>query len=107
MSGRGRRSEPPLDRFSPPGHNGRAPEARVRGDIGSMSFEDALARLESIVKRLERGDAPLEDSIALYEEGVKLKQHCEGKLETASARIQKIQPGPDGQPAGLAPFDAA
>ncbi len=77
------------------------------GDIGSMSFEDALGRLESIVKRLENGEASLEESIALYEEGVKLKQHCEGKLETASARIQKIQLGPDGQPAGLTPFDAA
>ena len=77
------------------------------GDIGSMSFEDALGRLESIVKRLENGEASLEESIVLYEEGVKLKQHCEGKLETASARIQKIQLRPDGQPAGLTSFDAA
>jgi exodeoxyribonuclease VII small subunit len=77
------------------------------GDIGSMSFEDALGRLESIVKRLENGEASLEESIVLYEEGVKLKQHCEGKLETASARIQKLQLGPDGQPAGLTSFDAA
>lgn len=76
-------------------------------EIEGLSFEEALARLETIVKRLENGDASLEDSIALYTEGDRLKKHCEAKLASAQARIERIQLGPDGQPSGLAPFDAA
>ena len=48
-----------------------------------LSFEDALKRLETIVSRLESGQAPLEESIALYEEGAKLKAHCEARLKAA------------------------
>lgn len=76
-------------------------------DIAALSFEDALARLETIVRRLENGDASLEDSIGLYEEGNRLKAQCEQKLSAASARIEKIQLGSDGQPSGTVPFDAA
>jgi exodeoxyribonuclease VII small subunit len=76
-------------------------------DIAALSFEDALARLEAIVRRLESGDASLEDSIGLYEEGSRLKAQCEQKLSAASARIEKIQLGPDGQATGTVPFDAA
>ena len=76
-------------------------------DTEDLSFEEALARLETIVKRRENGDASLEDSIALYTEGDRLKKHCEAKLASAQARIEKIQLGADGQPSGLAPFDAA
>ena len=75
-------------------------------EIETLSFEDALARLESIVRRLEGGDASLESAIDLYEEGQKLRAHCEAKLSAAEARIEKLQLGPDGQPAGRAPFDA-
>ena len=48
--------------------------------IKDMSFEDALAELEGIVEKLERGDAQLEESITIYQRGAKLKAHCEGKL---------------------------
>ena len=75
-------------------------------DLAALSFEDALARLEKIVHSLEAGDTPLEASIQLYTEGQGLKAHCEAKLAGATARIEAIQLGSDGQP-GLRPFDAA
>ena len=75
-------------------------------DFGELSFEVALARLEKIVQRLEAGEATLEESIDLYTEGQRLKQHCEAKLAGATARIEAIQVGADGRAAGLAPFDA-
>jgi exodeoxyribonuclease VII small subunit len=74
--------------------------------IDGLTFEQALARLEAIVKKLEAGEASLEDSIGLYEEGTRLKRQCETKLAQAQARIEKIQVGGDGQPTGTAPFDA-
>ena len=58
--------------------------------ISDMSFEDALNELEGIVGQLERGDAPLEKSIAIYERGAKLKAHCEGKLKDAQMKVDKI-----------------
>ncbi|MEP4051393.1 MAG: exodeoxyribonuclease VII small subunit [Litorimonas sp.] len=58
--------------------------------IAEMSFEDALNELEGIVGRLERGDAPLEESITIYERGAKLKAHCEGKLKAAQMKVDKI-----------------
>ncbi|HEX5867257.1 MAG TPA: exodeoxyribonuclease VII small subunit, partial [Beijerinckiaceae bacterium] len=64
-----------------------------------------LAELEEIVKRLERGDVPLEDSIAIYERGEALKTHCQALLERADARIEKITVGPNGQAAGTTPLD--
>ena len=74
-------------------------------DISKMSFEDALAELETIVSKLERGDAALEDSIALYRRGAALKAHCEGKLRDAQLKVDKIVLGPDGAQ-GVEPFDA-
>jgi exodeoxyribonuclease VII small subunit len=74
-------------------------------DIPALPFEKALAELEDIVRRLERGDVPLEDSIAIYERGEALKAHCESLLKRADARIEKITLGSDGQPAGTAPLD--
>jgi len=74
--------------------------------IEALTFEQALARLEAIVKKLEAGEASLEDSIGLYEEGTRLKQQCETKLAQAQARIERIQVGADGRPGGVAPFDA-
>lgn len=70
-----------------------------------LSFEDALARLEAIVSRLESGQAPLEQSIALYEEGSALKAHCEKRLKDAQLRVEKIVVGPDGQAKGVEPAE--
>ena len=76
-------------------------------DIDALSFEQALAELERIVGQLESGQAPLEQSIELYERGALLKAHCEAKLAQAQARIEQITLAENGQPAGTAPFDAA
>jgi exodeoxyribonuclease VII small subunit len=71
-----------------------------------MTFEDALRSLEDVVRRLESGDVPLDDSITLYERGEALRKHCQARLDAAQARIEKIVAGPDGQAAGTQPFDA-
>ena len=73
-------------------------------DIASLSFEAALAELEQIVSRLESGQAPLEDSIQLYERGAALKAHCEQRLEAARLRVEKIVMGAAGQP-GVEPAE--
>ncbi len=65
-------------------------------DIAKLSFEQALAELEKIVGQLESGQAPLEESIALYERGAKLKAHCEARLEQARLKVEKIVVGRDG-----------
>lgn len=67
-------------------------------DIAAMSFEVALAELESIVKRLEAGNAKLDDAISSYERGALLKRHCEAKLREAQSRVDKIVMGSDGAP---------
>ncbi len=59
-------------------------------DIKNLSFEDALSELENIVSKLERGDAPLEESIDIYERGARLKKHCESKLKDAQLKVDKI-----------------
>lgn len=73
--------------------------------IKNMSFEDALAELEAIVRQLEAGDAPLEESITIYQRGAKLKAHCEGKLKSAQLKVEKIVLAPDGS-ASTEAFDA-
>jgi exodeoxyribonuclease VII small subunit len=73
--------------------------------IAELSFEAALKRLEEIVRKLESGEASLEEAIELYGEGDRLKQQCEARLAAAQAKIEKIQFGRDGQPSGTAPFD--
>lgn len=73
--------------------------------IQQLSFEAALKRLEEIVRRLESGEAPLDESIELYGEGERLKQQCEARLQAAQARIEKIQFDRDGNPSGTAPLD--
>ena len=75
-------------------------------EISDMSFEEALRALELVVRRLESGEVPLEESIALYERGEQLRMHCQARLDSAQARIEKIVQGADGKPAGTAPFDA-
>jgi exodeoxyribonuclease VII small subunit len=55
-----------------------------------LRFEDALKRLEEIVARLEKGELALEESLALYEEGIKLSRLCHAKLEEAESRIELL-----------------
>lgn len=66
--------------------------------VKGLSFEQALAELESVVRRIEDGRGSLEDSIAAYERGVALKRHCEAKLRDAEAKIEIITRGADGSP---------
>lgn len=66
------------------------------GDLAGLSFEQALAELETIVSKLESGQAPLEQSIDLYERGALLKAHCEKKLEAARLKVEKIVLGQSG-----------
>ena len=80
------------------------PMADQPEDLTGLSFEAALKRLEEIVRRLESGEASLDEAIALYGEGDRLKQQCEARLQAAQARIEQIQFGRDGAPSGTAPF---
>ena len=73
--------------------------------LAELSFEDALARLETIVSRLESGNAPLEESINLYEEGARLKAHCEARRKAEQLRVEKIIVGPDGAAKGVEPAE--
>ena len=73
-------------------------------EIAEMSFETALKELESIVGKLESGQAPLAESIAIYERGEALKAHCEALLKAAEMRIEKITLR-GGQPLGTEPLD--
>ncbi len=75
-------------------------------EIAKMPFEAALAELESIVDRLEKGAVALEESIKLYERGEALKVHCDALLKNAEMRIEKITLSADGKPKGVAPLDA-
>jgi exodeoxyribonuclease VII small subunit len=72
--------------------------------VGEMSFEDALKELESVVGRLESGEVPLDESIALYARGDMLRRHCDEKLRAAQARVEEITQGPDGA-VGAKPSD--
>ncbi|WP_407874150.1 exodeoxyribonuclease VII small subunit [Qipengyuania nanhaisediminis] len=73
--------------------------------IDQMTFEEALAALGEVVNRLERGDVPLDESIAIYERGELLRAACQKRLDSAQARIEKIVAGADGNPTGTAPLD--
>lgn len=75
-------------------------------DITALPFERALAELETIVDQLEKGQVPLEESIAIYERGESLKAHCEALLKNAESRIEKITLGANGKPKGVEPLDA-
>jgi exodeoxyribonuclease VII small subunit len=74
-------------------------------DVPQLSFEKALAELESIVQKLERGDVALEESVAIYERGEALKRRCEELLRQAEARVEKITTDASGAAAGVAPLD--
>ena len=71
---------------------------------GDMTFEESLAQLEKIISQLEKGDVPLDDSLSLFEEGIKLIRHCSQQLDTAEARIAKLVTS-DGGEAKIVPFD--
>lgn len=71
-------------------------EPGLPADIAAMSFEDALAELEGIVRRLESGQVKLDDAIQSYERGAQLKRHCESKLNEAQQRVDRIVIGSDG-----------
>ena len=73
-------------------------------DVAELTFEAALKRLEEIVRKLESGEASLDEAIELYGEGDRLKQQCEARLKAAQARIEKIQLGRDGAPVRHRPF---
>lgn len=73
--------------------------------IEQLSFEESLGELETIVRDLESGKAPLESSITAYERGIALKKHCETKLNAAKAKIEKITVSKDGS-IGTEPLDA-
>lgn len=73
--------------------------------IDTLSFEDALSELETIVRNLETGQTKLDDSIAAYERGVLLKKHCEKRLNDARLKIEKITMDGAGNVTGTEPFD--
>ena len=74
-------------------------------DVGQLSFERAIEELEAIVRRLEDGKVPLEESVAIYERGEALKRRCEDLLRQAEARVQKITLDASGNPTGTEPLD--
>lgn len=69
-----------------------------------FSFEQSMARLDEIVRHLEKGDMPLNDSLALFEEGTALIRSCEKQLDEAEQKVVKLRKGPDRQPEEL-PFE--
>jgi len=73
--------------------------------LAGLTFEKALAELETIVGHLERGDVPLEESIKIYARGEALKQHCEALLKQAEAKVEKIRTGAGGEAVGTEPLD--
>ena len=78
---------------------------QAEAEIGQLSFERAIEELESIVRRLEDGKVPLEESVAIYERGEALKRRCEELLKQAEARVEKITLDASGKPAGTEPLD--
>lgn len=74
-------------------------------DVKKLAFERAIEELETIIKRLEEGKVPLEESVAIYERGEALKQRCEELLKAAEARVEKITTDASGKPKGTEPLD--
>ena len=79
--------------------------AETNTDVKALSFEKALAELEQIVQKLERGDVALEESVTIYERGEALKRRCEELLCAAEARVEKITLDAGGKPVGTEPLD--
>jgi len=74
----------------------RSEEGATPADIETLTFEQALAELEGIVKALESGQGALEASVAAYQRGASLRAHCERKLAEAEQKVQAIVEGPAG-----------
>lgn len=74
-----------------------------RKSTKAKTFEQMLARLDEIVRSLEKGDAPLEESLALYTEGAELIRSCTKQLDEAEQTVLRLQKGADGAPVEL-PF---
>jgi exodeoxyribonuclease VII small subunit len=74
-------------------------------DVNSLPFERAIEELETIVRRLEEGKVPLEESVAIYERGEALKRRCEELLRQAEARVERITLDATGRPTGSEPLD--
>jgi len=72
--------------------------------VETMSFEEAMAALEQVVGALERGEVPLDQSIALYERGAKLKAHCADKLKDAEEKVELIR-AQEGRAVGTTPAE--
>ena len=79
--------------------------AEPNADIQRLPFERAMEELETIIKRLEGGQVPLEESVQIYERGEALKRRCEELLRQAEARVEKITLDASGKPAGTEPLD--
>lgn len=73
--------------------------------VDKMSFEEALAELEGIVRQLEAGEVELEKSIAIYERGAALKAHCDARLKSAELKVEQIVQGAGGPATEPASFD--
>ena len=82
---------------------GAEPESQAK-PVAAMSFEEALAELEAIVQKLERGQLDLEGSIQAYERGTALRAHCADKLRQVQLRVEKLTLDREGQPK-LQPFE--
>lgn len=65
-------------------------------DLDKITFEEALSRLENIVRELEAGKIKLDDAVDAYEKATALKKFCEDKLKAAQLKIEKINIAPDG-----------
>ena len=78
---------------------------KTNTDVKTMPFETAIAELEQIVRELEGGKVPLEQSVAMYERGETLKARCEELLKQAEARVEKITLNAGGKPTGSEPLD--
>ena len=72
--------------------------------VSEMSFEEAMAALETVVSQLERGEVPLDQSIALYERGAALKSHCAAKLKDAEEKVELIHSA-EGRAVGVTPVE--
>ncbi|MSO94122.1 MAG: exodeoxyribonuclease VII small subunit [Rhodospirillales bacterium] len=68
----------------------------IPAEVAKLSFEEAMAKLEKIVRQLEEGKGGLDEAIKAYERGAALKRHCEAKLREAQLRVDKIVLGPLG-----------
>ena len=78
----------------------------MQKELKKISFEDALAELESIVQKLESGQIKLEEAVQAYEKGVQMQKICEEKLKEAQMKVEKLILDKEGKPIGKEPLDA-